>query len=542
MKRRNFIKLATSASAIGLFPFQITNALNIAKKFVSCEISNRKLVLIYLGGGNDGLNTIIPLNQYDLYSNLRPTIKIPDSGLNSFINLDPSLGDSQQIGLHPSLTGFKDIYDAGNLRILQSVGYPSQNKSHFASTDIYNTGNDGNSWLNGGDSGWIGRFIESYFYDLVNQSFPIGVEIGSKTGSLGFHGAEEHGLSLNIEGQDASGFYSVLSGLGGEPPVNIPNSHYGTELQYIIENDQISTLYSQAISDAFNNGSNSVNYEDTDLSNQLKTVARLISGGLQSKIYLVKLNGFDTHFGQVQSQNDITGDHNDLLTELDQAVSKFMLDISSQGFQDDIVGLTFSEFGRKAKENGNLGTDHGEIAPMFVFGTAINGGVSGTNPDLTEATESNNWQLETFQFDYRETLGTLLQDYLGADNYAIDSTFFNHSSNESICENKINELVMAEFSVAENCFTNTLTNQNFKETLFRVVPNPVSKEIRIVNDDYKGDIDFELYDLNSKLVIRKTAKIDRSINLSSLINGIYILKILYDGRSESHRLIKSDIK
>ena len=222
--------------------------------------------------------------------------------------------------MHPSLTGFKEIYDAGNLRILQSVGYPSQNKSHFASTDIYNTGNDGNSWLNGGDSGWIGRFIESYFYDLVNQSFPIGVEIGSKTGSLGFHGAEEHGLSLNIEGQDASGFYSVLSGLGGEPPVNIPNSHYGTELQYIIENDQISTLYSQAISNAFNNGSNSVNYEDTDLSNQLKTVARLISGGLQSKIYLVKLNGFDTHFGQVQSQNDITGDHNDLLTELDQAV------------------------------------------------------------------------------------------------------------------------------------------------------------------------------------------------------------------------------
>ena len=542
MKRRNFIKLATSASAIGLFPFQITNALNIAKKFVSCEISNRKLVLIYLGGGNDGLNTIIPLNQYDLYSNLRPTIKIPDSGLNSLINLDLSLGDSQQIGLHPSLTGFKDIYDAGNLRILQSVGYPSQNKSHFASTDIYNTGNDGNSWLNGGDSGWIGRFIESYFYDLVNQSFPIGVEIGSKTGSLGFHGAEEHGLSLNIEGQDASGFYSVLSGLGGEPPVNIPNSHYGSELQYIIENDQISTLYSQAISNAFNSGSNSVNYEDTDLSNQLKTVARLISGGLQSKIYLVKLNGFDTHFGQVQSQNDIIGDHNDLLTELDQAVSKFMLDISSQGFQDDIVGLTFSEFGRKAKENGNLGTDHGEIAPMFVFGSAINGGVSGTNPDLTEATESNNWQLETYQFDYRETLGTLLQDYLGADNYAIDSTFFNHSTNESICENKINELVMAEFSVADNCFSNTLTNQNFKETFFKVVPNPFSKEIRIVNDDYTSNINLELFDLNSKLVLRKITNINKVINLSNLINGIYILKIFFDGRSETHRIIKSELK
>ena len=540
MKRRNFIKLATSASAIGLFPFQITNALNIAKKFVSCEISNRKLILIYLGGGNDGLNTIIPLNQYDLYSNLRPTIKIPESGSNSLINLDLSLDDSQQIGLHPSLTGFKDIYDAGNLRILQSVGYPSQNKSHFASTDIYNTGNDGNSWLNGGDSGWIGRFIESYFYDLVNQSFPIGVEIGSKTGSLGFHGAEEHGLSLNIEGQDASGFYSVLSGLGGEPPVNIPNSHYGTELQYIIENDQISTLYSQAISNAFNNGSNSISYNDTDLSNQLKTVARLISGGLQSKIYLVKLNGFDTHFGQVQSQNSIIGDHNDLLSELNEAVSKFMLDISSQGFEDDIVGLTFSEFGRKAKENGNLGTDHGEIAPMFVFGTAINGGVSGINPDLTEATESNNWQLETFQFDYRETLGTLLQDYLGADNYAIDSTFFNHSTNQSICENKINELVMSEFSVAENCFSNTLTNQNFKENIFKIVPNPFSKEIRLINDDYTNNVSLELYDLNSRLILQKTTKINKSINFGNLLNGIYIMKIFFDDRSESHRIIKSD--
>ena len=389
MKRRNFIKLATSASAIGLFPFQITNALNIAKKYVSCEISNRKLVLIYLGGGNDGLNTIIPLNQYDLYSNLRPTIKIPDTGLNSYINLDLSLDESQQIGLHPSLTKFKDIYDAGNLRILQSVG-----------------------------------------------------------------------LSLNIEGQDASGFYSVLSGLGGEPPVNIPNSHYGSELQYIIENDQISTLYSQAISNAFNSGSNSVSYEDTDLSNQLKTVARLISGGLQSKIYLVKLNGFDTHFGQVQSQNGIIGDHNDLLTELDQAVSKF--------------------------------------------------------------------------------IGTLLQDYLGADNYAIDSTFFNHSSNESICENKINELEMTEFSVAENCFSNTLTNQNLKKTLFKVLPNPFSKEIRIFSDDYTSDINLELFDLNSKLVLRKTAMINKVINLSNLINGIYILKIFFDGRSESHRLIKSD--
>ena len=539
MKRRNFIKLTATASAIGLLPGQMSHALNIGKKYINCDISNRKLVLIYLGGGNDGLNTIVPLNQYDLYSNLRPTIKVSDSGANSFINLDSSLDDNQQVGLHPSLTGFKNLYDSGYLRILQSVGYPSQNKSHFASTDVYSTGNDGNSWLNGGDSGWIGRFIESYYYDLVQQTFPIGVEIGSKTSSLGFHGAEEHGLSLNIEGQDASGFYSVLSGLGGEAPSFIPNSHYGEELQYIIDNDQITTLYSEAISNAFNNGSNSTSYDDSDLSNQLKTVARLISGGLESKVYLVKLNGFDTHFSQIQSANNIQGDHNELLTELNNAISSFMQDISSQGFQDDVVGLTFSEFGRKAKENGNLGTDHGEIAPMFVFGSAINGGVSGTNPDLTEATQNNNWQLQTFQFDYRETLGTLLQDYLGADDNAIDSTFFNHTSNESFTENKIQDLIKPEYSVEENCMSNTLSDNNSELKIFKITPNPFVNEIRILNSDYEYEFSYVILDLNGRIIMSGVSVANSSINLDNIINGIYFIRINFDNRVETHRIIKS---
>ena len=149
MKRRNFIKLTSTASAFSLLPSQVTASLNIAKSFLDCTISNRKLVLINLAGGNDGLNTIIPINYYDVYSNLRPSIKIPSNGVNSYINLDETLDETQQIGLHPSLTGIKNLYDNDLLRIIQSVGYPSQNKSHFASTDIYSTANDGNSWDNG---------------------------------------------------------------------------------------------------------------------------------------------------------------------------------------------------------------------------------------------------------------------------------------------------------------------------------------------------------------------------------------------------------
>ena len=539
MKRRNFIKLTSSASALGLFPYEITSALKVAKDFLDCNITNRKLVLINLAGGNDGLNTVIPINNYDLYSNLRPTIRIPDTGSNSFINLDSTLSENQQLGLHPTLIGLKNIYDEGILRILQSVGYPSQNKSHFASTDIYNTGNDGNSWLNGGDSGWIGRFMESYYYNLFESSYPLGVEIGSKSGSLGFHGEAEHGLAINIEGQDASGFYSVLSGLGGLPPDYIPDSHYGTELQYIIENDQLSNIYSEAISNAFNNGSNNATYQDTDISNQLKTVARLISGGLQSKVYMVKLGGFDTHFSQIQSENDITGRHTELLTELDGAISQFMEDVQSQGFQDDVVGLTFSEFGRKAKENGNLGTDHGEIAPMFVFGTPVNGGVSGVNVDLTEASEDNNWQIQTYLYDYRQTIGTLLQDYLGADDQAIDATFFDHTNNESFSDNKIDELIRPEFSVAENCYTNTLANDEAISKLFSVSPNPFNNTIVIGGYNYSGDIEYKIYDLNSRLIKEGKTLIDEPIIIDGIMNGIYLITLKYDNRVESHRVIKS---
>ena len=538
MKRRNFIKLTSTASAFSLLPSQVTASLNIAKSFLECTISNRKLVLINLAGGNDGLNTIIPINYYDVYSNLRPSIKIPSNGVNSYINLDETLDETQQIGLHPSLTGIKNLYDNDLLRIIQSVGYPSQNKSHFASTDIYSTANDGNNWDNGSNSGWIGRFMESYYADLIQNSYPLGVEIGSKSNSLGFHGENEHGLSVNINGQDPSGFYSLISGMAGEPPNNIPISDYGHELEYIIQTDALSNMYSEAISNSFNNGQNAVSYPDTDISNQLKTVARLISGGLESKVYMVKLSGFDTHFGQNQAENDILGDHNDLLTKLSSAVTAFMNDLSAMNLKNDVVGLTYSEFGRKAAENGSLGTDHGEIAPMFVFGAPVKGGVSGFNPDLNEANENNGYQIQTVQFDYRDTLGTLLQDYLGADNLALDATFFNNTLNQSFSETKIEDLIKSEFSVATNCYSNTLTNNRDNNKMFYII-NPVYNDliIKSKNQEYSS-FKYELYDMNSKLVSKGSSLINESISISHLINGIYILNITTNDKSEAHRIIK----
>lgn len=543
MKRRNFIKLSASASVISLTPFELQAALKSFMPYVACpDISNRKLVLINLAGANDGLNTIIPLNQYDTYSNLRPTIKVPESGANQYLTLDTTLPDNQQIGLNPALVGFKSLYDKGWLRIMQSVGYPSQNKSHFKSTDLYLTGNDGNSLLNGGDTGWIGRFMELYYADLIVETYPLAVEIGSNKTSLGFHAEEAHGLALNITGQDPSGFYSILNGLGGAAPTNIPDSDYGKQLEFINNTDSLSNTYAESISNAFNGGQNDATYPDTDLADQLKTVARLISGDLESKVYMVRISGFDTHNSQVQGVGDVLGKHHELLTELSGALDAFMNDIDSQNIADDVVGITFSEFGRKARENGSFGTDHGEIAPMFVFGKPVAGGVSGTNPDLTEATDSNNWQIQTVQHDYRQTFATLLQNFLGADDTIIDATFFNHSLNDSFTNLKLDDLLKAEFKLDNECFGNTLSTNTTEEIKnWLVYPNPFRDIIHISGIEDINTINYRIYNSSGVLILSRTGHIVNgklSLNLVHLTNGVYIIEIIASGKKEVHKVIK----
>jgi len=541
MKRRHFIKLSSAATAIALTPFELQAAMKSFMPYASCpDISNRKLVLINLAGANDGLNTVIPLNQYDVYSNLRPTIKVPISGANKYISLDSTLPDNQQIGLNPALTGLKSLYDKSWLRIMQSVGYPSQNKSHFKSTDLYLTGNDGNSLSNGTDTGWMGRFMELYYPDLIVENFPLAVEIGSNKTSLGFHAEEAHGLSLNISGQDPAGFYSVLSGLGGVPPTNIPDSDYGKQLEFITNTDALSNTYAESISKAFNNGKNDISYPDSDLANQLKTVARLISGDLGSKVYMVRISGFDTHNEQVQGVGEAIGKHHSLLTDLSESMEAFIDDMNSQNLADDVVGLTFSEFGRKAAENGSLGTDHGEIAPMFVFGKPVEGGVSGTNPDLTEATSSNNFQIQTVQYDYRQTFGTLLQNYLGADDSIIDATFFNHTLNDSFVNLKIEDLIKSEFDISKGCVANT-NNPSKENKNWLVYPNPFRDIVNIAGINAVETLSLRVYNASGVLLINKTETIidgKVTLNLFSFSSGVYFFEILSGGNKEIHKVVK----
>ena len=539
MKRRNFIKLSATASAIGLLPLEMKSMLK-RLSLDNCDFSNRKLVLINLKGGNDGLNSIIPINQYDTYSLLRPNIKVANSGVNSYITLDSSLAENQQIGLNPALTNFKSMYDKGWLRIIQSVGYPSHNRSHFSSKDIMSTGNDGNSWLNGTDSGWIGRFLELNYVDEINEIYPLAVQIGSKSTALDLIGYHNHEMALNITGQDPSGYYSILSGLSGQNPQHFPNSHYGAELEYVVGIDNLSNQYSQSISDAFNTGTNNITYPDTNLADQLKTVAKLISGGLNSKVYLVKISGFDTHNNQVQSSSSPIGEHHELLTELSTAVDAFFNDLDKQGMADDVVGATYSEFGRKAAENGNMGTDHGQVSPMFVFGKPIQAGVSGVNPDLTEANSENNYQIESLQYDYRQTFSTIFQDFMGADINTINSAFYNHSNEGSFVETKINGLIEDSHLVPEDCYDIT-SNSSIN---YKVFPNPFTSLINISSIySLTPFSSFEIFHTNGHLIYSgKILIIDTNtiqINLTNLRRGIYILKINSKNDSKKFKIIKS---
>lgn len=453
MKRRSFLK---HTAPLSLTPFMLngtpfrTFATPSMLGLMDCEgISERVLVLIQVRGGNDGLNAVIPLEQYNEYAGLRPTIRLEEAAL---VNLDSGLNLPDQVGLHPSLIDFKDLYDAGKMNLIQGVSYVSQNKSHFQSTDLWLTGGDGTSPYSNLNTGWMGRYLTYVYPNIAGNPTPImpdplGIQLGNKKPSLGFHTTEEHEAAINLSGQDPSGFYTLISELGGLPPTNIPASEYGDELQYIINVENSTSVYAERISEIFDNGMNSTNvtYPDLDLANQLKTVARLIQGGSKTKIYLVDIDGFDTHVNQVNTGDTSTGGHADLLSQLSQSVAAFQADLQDLGLEDKVLTVSFSEFGRKAAENGSFGSDHGTLAPMFMFGTAVEAGITGTNVSLQpEDLADNGTQLQGMQFDYRQIYTTILQDWLGVDNNGLLTTFYDNF-------NKAN-LINANAIVPEECY------------------------------------------------------------------------------------------
>jgi uncharacterized protein (DUF1501 family) len=406
MKRRTFITTTTAAAVgaqlIGSIPLKGFSPMELMPTLQ--DEGDNILIVIQMFGGNDGLNTIIPVEN-DRYYTLRPDIGVPKEKAANVLG---------RVYMHPALDtpnaqyNVKRMLEDGRLAVVQGVGYENPNLSHFRSTDIWLSG------INSSDpnvrllDGWLGRyFAESTTgFPEVLPPHPLAVQIGGSLSMLLQSPKGDTGIALT----DPAKFFELGQGLSPDMDPMPEDSYYAKEFNYVRMVAEQSDRYSSVIKEAYDKGRNAVTYDDKNgFVRQLQLVARLISGGLKAKVYLVFMGGFDTH---VQQQNDdLSGLHPFLLESLSKGIGTFYLDALQQGFADRTVGLTVSEFGRRPAENGSRGTDHGASSVQFVFGNRVRSGVFGNDPNLEDLDGNDDLR---YQYDFRRVYADVLETWFGA--------------------------------------------------------------------------------------------------------------------------------
>ncbi|REA62494.1 hypothetical protein DSL64_09605 [Dyadobacter luteus] len=426
MKRRDFLAAASSmvlpltVNGLGLKAYNENSKLVQSALATNSLEQDKILVIIYLNGGNDGLNTVIPIEYYSEYFNLRSNIAIPE---NRVLPLEGNL----ETGLHPSMDGMRNLYNDGKLAIVHSVSYPNPDLSHPRSTEILMTGVDSNQYSR---SGWAGRYLQDRFktypdgYPNDQMRDPLAIQIGYIDTPTLFGNDQP----MNVAIQDPQRFYSLLGNIGEVSETNLPCCDAGDMISFIRQQQVLSVGYSNEIKSAADKGTNLGAYPAASLAQQLKIVARLIHGGLQTKIYYVEMGGFDTHATQVGTTS-LEGVHATLLKNLSDSIAAFQNDLILQGNENKVIGMTFSEFGRRANSNASKGTDHGVAAPMFVFGSGVKRQVVGTNPNLVSdllppIVPWDKNQNVKMQIDFRRVYGDILNDWFGNSQSSTNSILF----------------------------------------------------------------------------------------------------------------------
>ncbi len=348
------------------------------------------LVVVQLSGGNDGLNTVVPYRN-DIYYRERPTIAIrPEKVL--------TLND--EIGLHPAMMPLKSLYDEGLLTVINNVGYPNPDRSHFRSMDIWQTASDSDKYVN---TGWVGRYLDAACSGKAQEPFRT-IEVDD-TLSLALKGDTLNGLSVldpkKLYNQTRS---NLVSGLSKEHGHGEPES-----VAYLYKTLAETVSSAEYVYNKTNVQRTPATYPNHELGNRLKTVSQLIQSGVATSVYYVSISGFDTHINQPGQQERLLGQYA-------EAVGAFMTDLKAAGRQNDVLLMTFSEFGRRVKQNASNGTDHGTANNVFLIGGGLPARrVLNEAPNLTNLTDGD----LTYSVDFRQIYATLLHDYLGADDVAI---------------------------------------------------------------------------------------------------------------------------
>lgn len=392
--RRDFLKGSlTSAAAISLSA-GMPRLLAAAGAAASNSSSENVLVMIQLSGGNDGLNTVIPHGD-DGYRRNRFSLAVPQGQI---IKIDDYLG------FHPSFRGMNQLLEDGSLSILQGIGYPKPNRSHFESMDIWHTAN---LTVGERENGWLGRFLDEN--TAADAQETPALHLGEEKQPLALVADRVRVPSVqSLEGfklQDG-GNRSLRRTVEKTTEVERPESD--ELLSFLQRSTQTALTSSEQVQAALSNYNTPVNYPGFGLARKLRTVAQMIDAGLKTRIYYVTLGGFDTHSDQKEA-------HAGLLQQLSESLSAFLQDLQHQGNAQRVLSVVFSEFGRRVKENGSRGTDHGAAAPMFLAGDQVKSGVIGKHPSLTDLDDGD----LKFHTDFRQIYATLLEDWLRCDSQAI---------------------------------------------------------------------------------------------------------------------------
>jgi uncharacterized protein (DUF1501 family) len=496
MKRRDFLKAGVPLTTLipGVFNGLSARTLNNNNPFAqllnnSATNDDRVLVIIQMSGGNDGLNTVIPLEVYSNYVNARTNVAIEEAKalkLNGYNN----------VGLHPSLTGLQELFNDGKAAVIQSVGYPSPNFSHFRATDIWMSASNSNESIT---TGFAGRFLNYEYPNYPNgypndiMPDPLAIQIGSVT-SLMLQGP---GSSMGVSITNPTSFYNILDGV--QDPV--PNTRAGKELSFLRLIAKQTNKYGDRIKTVASTITQQGTYPTQNgLADQLKIVARLIKGGLKTKVYLVSMGGYDTHSTQVNATDTSTGAHANLLKVLSDATKAFMDDLTGLGVADRVVGMTFSEFGRRVKSNSSGGTDHGAAAPLFLFGNAIKQQVLGDAPALpTMATVNDN---VVMQYDFRSIYATILEQWFCLPNQEVETVMLRNYQSLPLFK-------------PQTCIDSRDITALAGTKLVSNYPNPLTTTTRITFNTQGGHTLIQIMDAMGRLV---AVPLERNFDMAGIYN------------------------
>ena len=401
--RRDFIR-----GGVAAFTVSFTAPSFLADVARAQGVRSRSLVVLYLGGGNDSLSTLVPY-QDPFYYSRRPAIAVP-AGQVLQIGSDSS---GRALGLHPRLTGLRDIFNEGRLAVIQRVGYPNSSRSHFQGSDIWATADPSSPT----SMGWLGRYLESVPTDALSgwsttRELPRAL-LSRDVSVPAIPDARTYSFNSPNTGAEAVNERAAATRIASHVPVNRPQIAFvnGTAIGALETLDRVAAVSTY-------NGT--VAYPNNGLAIALRTVAGSIVRGTGTRVYWVQIGGFDTHSGQ---GNAGAGNYANLMTAFGDSVRAFYNDLRNQGLLDTTLMLQFSEFARRISENGSQGTDHGAAGVMMAMGGAVRGGLYGTaaslDPNPANATLENNGGDVRHETDFRSVYARVLDNWLGANSASI---------------------------------------------------------------------------------------------------------------------------